>query len=230
MNNFKIFVNINIKLQKADIFINRDSNTEPAFSRILYLDNLIQLSSFEIFLKKTILETEKILNISFEKLYLMVEDARLNSIDISFKENFENKPIAKTTIEYLLQDLRQQFLDNHNDKIIAHMVIKKCKLDGEEYSNIPFEKKCKNFVLEISFIYLKKNLVSNLQELFKKYQIEIDKIICTNYAKSLLNIEVDYLSKAGIAVIAGNNLNEVNIVSKKTNKLGFFEKLFHIFT
>ena len=156
MNNFKIFVNINIKLQKADIFINRDSNTEPAFSRILYLDNLIQLSSFEIFLKKTILETEKILNISFEKLYLMVEDARLNSIDISFKENFENKPIAKTTIEYLLQDLRQQFLDNHNDKIIAHMVIKKCKLDGEEYSNIPFEKKCKNFVLEISFIYLKK--------------------------------------------------------------------------
>ena len=91
MNNFKIFVNINIKLQKADIFINRDSNTEPAFSRILYLDNLIQLSSFEIFLKKTILETEKILNISFEKLYLMVEDARLNSIDISFKENFENK-------------------------------------------------------------------------------------------------------------------------------------------
>ena len=230
MNNFKIFVNINIKLQKADIFINQDSNTEPAFSRILYLDNLVQLSSFEIFLKKTIIETEKILNISFENLYLMVEDVRLNSIDISFKENFENKPVARTTVEYLLQDLRQQFLDNHNDKIIAHMVIKKCKLDGEEYSNIPFEKKCKNFVLEISFIYLKKNLVSNLQELFKKYQIEIDKIICTNYAKSLLNIEVDDLLKAGIAVIAGNNLNEVNVVSKKTNKLGFFEKLFHIFT
>ena len=230
MNNFKIFVNINIKLQKADIFINQDSNTEPAFSRILYLDNLVQLSSFEIFLKKTIIETEKILNISFENLYLMVEDVRLNSIDISFKENFENKPVARTTVEYLLQDLRQQFLENHNDKIIAHMVIKKCKLDEEEYSNIPFEKKCKNFVLEISFIYLKKNLVSNLQELFKKHQIEIDKIICTNYAKSLLNIEVDDLSKAGIAVIDGNNLNEVNIISKKTNKLGFFEKLFHIFT
>ena len=160
----------------------------------------------------------------------MVEDVRLNSIDISFKENFENKPVARTTVEYLLQDLRQQFLENHNDKIIAHMVIKKCKLDEEEYSNIPFEKKCKNFVLEISFIYLKKNLVSNLQELFKKHQIEIDKIICTNYAKSLLNIEVDDLSKAGIAVIDGNNLNEVNIISKKTNKLGFFEKLFHIFT
>ena len=45
-----------------------------------------------------------------------------------------------------------------------------------------------------------------------------------------MEAEAAKLIGAGIAVIAGNNLNEVNIVSKKTNKLGFFEKLFHIFT
>ena len=61
-------------------------------------------------------------------------------------------------------------------------------------------------------------------------QIEINKIICTNYAKSLLNFDIDNLSRAGLAVLGDSNLNEVRVYSKKITKLGFFEKLFHIFT
>ena len=33
-----------------------------------------------------------------------------------------------------------------------------------------------------------------------------------------------------IVIDDNNNLNEVNVISKKINKLGFFEKLFHIFS
>ena len=33
-----------------------------------------------------------------------------------------------------------------------------------------------------------------------------------------------------LAVINESNLNEVTIISKKTTKLGFFERLFHIFS
>ena len=61
-------------------------------------------------------------------------------------------------------------------------------------------------------------------------QIEINKLICTNYAKSLLNTEIDDLHKASLAITNESNLNEVTIVSKKMTKLGFFEKLFHIFS
>ena len=42
--------------------------------------------------------------------------------------------------------------------------------------------------------------------------------------------EVDNLSKSGLNILNGTNLNEVGIIPKKTNKLGFFEKLFHIFS
>ena len=86
------------------------------------------------------------------------------------------------------------------------------------------------FFLEISFIYLKKIFVSNFEYLLKKHQIEVSRIICTNYARSLLDIDFDDISKAGIVAIENNNLNEVNVISKKINKFGFFEKLFHIFS
>ena len=65
----------------------------------------------------------------------------------------------------------------------------------------------------------------------KNHQIEIDKIICTNYAKSLLeNDFVDNLAEAGLRVLDGFNTKEVDINVKKMNKVGFFEKLFHIFS
>ena len=51
-----------------------------------------------------------------------------------------------------------------------------------------------------------------------------------DFGGDLSDIDFDDISKAGIAAIDNKNLNEVNIISKKINKSGFFEKLFHIFS
>ena len=84
--------------------------------------------------------------------------------------------------------------------------------------------------MDISFIYLQKSILSKLEIILKNHQIEINKTICTNYAKSLLNYDIDDLPRAALAALDNKNLNEVQTYSKKINKLGFFEKLFHIFT
>ena len=156
MINLNIFVNINIKLNQIDIIVNSNNNSNPVFSKKFDLDNLIKHNEFELVLKKIILEIEKKLNTSVNKLYLMIEDHQLNSIDISINENFENNAITKTSIEYLLQDLRQQIITNHSDKRIVHIIIKKCKLDDEEYNNIPFGKKCRNFFRNKLYLFEKK--------------------------------------------------------------------------
>ena len=127
MINLKIFVNISIKINQINIIVNSNNNPNPVFLKKFDLDNLIKHNQFELVLKKIILEIEKKLNISVNKLYLMIEDHQLNSIDISINENFENNAITKTSIEYLLQDLRQQIITNHADKKIVHVIIKKCK-------------------------------------------------------------------------------------------------------
>jgi hypothetical protein len=69
-----------------------------------------------------------------------------------------------------------------------------------------------------------------LENLFANYQIDINKIICTNYAKSLLDTDLNSLSEAGLKVIGGVNINEVLVKPKKLTKVGFFERLFHIFS
>ena len=235
MNDLQIFFNINIKQKQIDFLINSVNETNPIFLKNYILDEssgdqFLISKKMEIILKKTILEMEKKFHVAVDRVNLMIEDEELNIIDVTLKENFENRNINKTTIEYLLQDIKQQIVENHPEKKIIHIIIKKCFMDGEEYNNVPFGNKCKNLVIDISFIYLKKSILSELKILMKNHQIEINKIICTNYAKSLLNYDVNDLSRAGLAALNDSNLNEVGIYSKKIGKLGFFEKLFHIFT
>ena len=230
MNSFKIFININIFLKKIDVLINTDKEKIPVYSKSIKIQTSTIFEDLENILKKTILEIENKFRISVNNVNLMIEYQNLKSINITIKENFENKILSKTGIEYLLQDLRQQIIENHPEKKFVHMIFKKCFVDGEEYNNIPIGKNCKTFVIEVCFIYLKKDLINKLEILLRSHQIEINKLICTNYAKSLLNTEIDDLHKASLAVINESNLNEVTIVSKKMTKLGFFEKLFHIFS
>mgnify|MGYP001176496207 CR=1 FL=1 len=61
-------------------------------------------------------------------------------------------------------------------------------------------------------------------------QITIEKIICSNYAKSFIDdSNVKNISQIGHKLKHGFNKQEVVIVPKKIEKKGFFEKLFHLF-
>ena len=235
MSNFEIFFNIDIKDFKLNVFIVDKINGNNLLNEDFNFDKFSN-SNFSIIdkinniLKKLIVQIEKQINVSVSKINLMIEQEISHNIDLSIKTNFENKNIDKKNVEYIIQNLRQQLLINNPDKKFIHILVKKCLIDEEEYNIIPIGKKCKNFVVHLSFIYLPKKLLKGLEKLFNEHQIIINKVICTNYAKSLVVSEFDNLSKSGLNILRGTNLNEVGIISKKTNKLGFFEKLFHIFS
>ena len=147
------------------------------------------------------------------------------------KKNFDNKKIQKNQIEYLIEDLKQQILKNSSDIKIGHILVEYYFLDGEAYNKLPIGETCKDLVIQTRFICFSKVFTDSLEDLFFNYQIDINKIICTNYAKSLLeNDFVDNLAEAGLRVVDGFNTKEVDINSKKMIKVGFFEKLFHIFS
>ena len=235
MNNFQFFININLKNMIIDFIIISNDEINPIFHKSINLQNLdnnnLSFNNLDEIMKALILDVEKNLKkITFQKVNLMIEDPSLNSIDLTLKENMENKIINKNKIEYLLKDARYQLIKNHPEKYIAHIIIKKCYIDDEEYNYVPFEINCKNFIIDLSFIYLKKKLILQFEKLLKNQQLEVNKIICTNYAKSLLNDDIDNVSKAGLAALKDINLNEVSVILKKKAKMGFFEKIFHIFS
>ena len=181
-------------------------------------------------LRNAILDIERKFKSTVNKINLMVEKDYLTSIDLSIKQNFENKKIEKKNIEFLIQDLRLQLIKNNPDKKFVHILIRRCLVNNEEFHNIPIGTLCKNLIIEISFIYLSEKFIKNFEILLLKNQVEIKKVICTNYARSLLDYENDELSNAGMKVINNSNLNEVHILPKDVFKLGYFERLFNIFS
>ena len=76
----------------------------------------------------------------------------------------------------------------------------------------------------------KKNLIDFFYRIFKNFQIKLNSIICGNYALSLNEIDKSNLLEGGLKVVNGENMKEVYILPKKPTKLGFFEKIFHLFS
>ena len=160
----------------------------------------------------------------------MIDNPETLSIYASVKKNYDHKKIQKNQIEYLIQDLKQQILRNNSDIKIGHIIVEYYFVDGEIYNKLPIGEACKDLVIQTRFICFSKNFTDSLENLFSNYQIDINKIICTNYAKSLLEDDLNNLAEAGLRVIEGFNTNEVLVNPKKLTKVGVFEKLFHIFS
>lgn len=234
MNNLEFFLNLGPnkinailidKINKNKIF-NKDFDFENNFN-----DAKVVINNLNKILKDLIIEVEKKINNPINMINLMIDNPETLSIYISVKKNFDNKKIYKNQIEYLIEDLKQQILKNSSDIKIGHILVEYYFLDGEMYNKLPIGETCKDLVIQTRFICFSKVYTDSLEDLFFNYQIDINKIICTNYAKSLLeNDLIDNFGEAGLRVVDGFNTKEVDLNSKKMIKVGFFEKLFHIFS
>ena len=234
MNNLEFFLNLGPnkinailidKINKNKIF-NKDFDFENNFN-----DAKVVINNLNKILKNLIIEVEKKINNPINMVNLMIDNPETLSIYISVKKNFDNKKIYKNQIEYLIEDLKQQILKNNSDIKIGHILVEYYFLDGEMYNKLPIGETCKDLVIQTRFICFSKVYTDSLEDLFFNYQIDINKIICTNYAKSLLeNDLIDNFGEAGLRVVDGFNTKEVDLNSKKMIKVGFFEKLFHIFS
>ena len=151
-------------------------------------------------------------------------------INISTKINYDLTQIQKDQIQYLIQDLKQQILTSNKDLKILHIIIENYIIDGNKIYEIPLKMNCKNLIIEAKFICVKKNLADFFYRIFKNYQIKLNSVICGNYALSLNEIDKSNLLEGGLKVVNGENMKEVYILPKKPAKLGFFEKMFHLFS
>ena len=155
MNKNNIFININTEINKIHFIINNSISKKNVFYKYLYLeysidDKLNFQKNFERIFKEIVLEAERKLQIQIYDINLMIENKIIDAIEITIRKNFENKNIDKSSIEYLIQDIRQKIIENHSEKKIVHIVIKKCLMDNEEYNNIPIGKKCGKLTIELA--------------------------------------------------------------------------------
>ena len=84
--------------------------------------------------------------------------------------------------------------------------------------------------LEINFISISKDLGLEIEKILEKFQIRISKYLDQKYITNFFDRKDLELSNMTHQIETGINLNEVNLVPKMSNKTGFFEKFFQLFS
>jgi len=221
---FDVYFSLNQEKLSTGVFKKLDD------SLAFFNEESLKINSLEKSIEKNIKEVEKKIDAFVNSIFLMIDTDEKISIYISLMKKLDNKKIQIKDIHHLVQDAKQQIVRAHNDKIIAHIIVNKYNIDGLDYTSVPSDISCDKISIDVEFICFPKNLIKKIELLFNNFQISIDKIICSNYAKSFVNDKDESnICQLGYNLNKQFNKQEVVIVPKKVEKKGFFEKLFHLF-
>ena len=192
--------------------------------------NNLELESLSNFLNKNIFKVEKLLGKFVNSIFVVIDTDKILNINMSLKKKNYDQGIKLKNLEGLLIEAKDLFKENNKDYKIMHMLIKKYIINGESYLNFISDLKSDFICIEVNFICIPIELSSEINLILDKYHIQINRFLNTSYINNLIlnkEIETEYkISK----VLSGYNENEVNLVIKNPNKMGFFEKFFQLFS
>ena len=197
-SNFKTY--LFISHNKISISVNE----EKSFKQIYYTEaiiqndkNFLEINFLDNFLSHNIFELEKKINEFIKSVYIIVDLKNLFSLKVSMKKNSFENIINKKILAHLLIEAKNQCKKSLINNEIIHILIDNYKIDGREFLQLPENLECKNFSIDIQFICLPTEFVKDLENVLKRYQIIINKIVCANYVKNFLKEKI---------VIYSNNL------------------------
>ena len=181
------------------------------------------------FLKKNIFEIEKKIENFLNNIFLILDYKTFFPVQISIRKNLGGKLITTENINYLLNDTKKDCHKTFLGKKIIHIILDRYLVDEKSFLDLPSAVTCNFLSLDISFFCLSNKEIKNFEEILKKYQIIITKILSAEYVRSLFNQNDHDIILMAKLVKDGYNKNEVEMLEKKQQKIGFFERFFHLF-
>ena len=193
------------------------------------LDN-IDFEKLNFFLSNNIFEIERVINEFVKKIVVIVDIDQFFFTDLSIKKKFDQNFFDLKSLNYLLNEAKENCRETIDNRKIIHMIIKNYCIDNKNYNLFPKQKKFDNISLDIQFICLSNSLIKSLEEVLRNYQISLSKILCAEYIRKFLTDDRGDIFQMTHMIEEGHNSNEVKLVSKKRENKGFFEKFFNFFS
>ena len=203
-------------IYKKEIFINNKSNQ-------------IDLNFLDNFLNENIFKIEKRLDEFIKSIFLIIDHQNIFSICLSIKNKFDNVKINSDSMHKLLFEAKSCCNKTLEDLDILHMKIDQFCIDGTYFKSLPEKKNCNNLSIDVTYICLPKRITKNIEDVLRKYQISLDRILSLAYLNSFLDKKNENLYLTAQKILDGFNENEVYIADKNFKKLGFFERFFNFF-
>ena len=191
--------------------------------------NQIDLNFLDNFLNENIFKIEKKLNEFVKNIFLIIDHQNIFSIHLSIKNKFDNININSDSMHKLLLEAKSCCKKTLEDLDILHMKIDQFYIDGTYFKTLPKKKNCNNLSIDVSYICLPKKISKTIENVLRKYQISLDRMLSLDYLNSFLDDKNENLYATAQKILDGFNENEVFIADRNSKKLGFFEKFFNFF-
>ena len=207
----------NINLYKEELsFENNSENID-----FVYLNK---------FLEENIFKIEKLNGDFIENIFLIVKSLDVVNLEIGIKKkNYENS-VNKKYLVNAVTEVKDLVKETYQDSKIIHIIIKNLQINDNDFLSIQKSFESKDLGLEMSFISIHHNLIFKLEKILEKYQIKINRYLCGSYIGEFSRVHGAEFSTMANKIIRGFNKNEVELVKKNEENIGFFEKFFQLFS
>ena len=212
-NNFKTFFDCGLSKIRAATF-NSNNNNEIFYAESEFFTDQ---SYLELKIQKIINSLEKDSKEYVNDINLMIDSPKMLSVAISLSKKLDGSKLKQTNIRFLVQEAKQQILKHYTNHNIVHIIINNYKIDDIDYTYLPNEIECSFISLDILFICLPTDLVLYYKNIFSKFNILVDQIICSSYTKSI-NYK-DSLNPSGYISFIDVGFNKTSVISYFNDKI-----------
>ena len=193
-------------------------------------DDLISDKDSVSFIEEIILEFEKESQSFIKNVNIIVDKDHSKEIRASIKKKLVNDKIEKEDIENTIFELKKIVQENNENFLINYIRINNFSVDGKNYQNFNEIQNGEILCLEVKFEIIKKELEKKIRSKLSLLQIDVEKL----FSVKSLNLIPNDNDEEDFNAAASNlyydfDENQVFMVQKNREKLGFFEKLFHLF-
>ena len=222
-----------ISYGKFEIFLLDIKNHKDIYQEEFKFRDVSEKLDFNLlndFLENNIFKIEKLAGNFVNNINIVIENKSILTSNIGIKKKNYTEKITDIILESMLTDVKDLFKENYNQHKLLHMIIDKYIIDGVSYSSLQDQISNNEICLEIKLISIPNLLILEIENILKKYQIQVNNFLDKRYVKDFfLDKQLD-ISQMAHKLKNGMNKKEVQITTKYTKKIGFFEKFFQLFS
>ena len=219
-----------ISKNKYQIFVYDKNNLKNLYNEEIKNNDEIELTNLSKFLDENIYKIEKKINTFIRNIILIIEDDKILDVAISVKKKKYEKRILQKYLENSLVEVKNIFRENYQNQIIMHMIVGN---NDENEKNFLLNNDNNNddyLFLEVNFISIANNFTFYFDKLLESHQIKISRYMSYKYIKSYISEDSRELSMMANKLNNSFNKNEIQLISKNVENIGFFEKFFQLFS
>ena len=183
MNNLDTVIDFGSKNLRLGVF---NQSSEIIYSSNIKIIEDSENENLDKSLDKLIRDAEKQLSTHLIDVNVLYDSSEYNFLELSIKKYFDQPTFISKYYKSLVEEAKFIISENNFRDQVVHIVINNMIADDDiKLENIFEDIKVKSLILELKFICLKKSLISNLLNKFKKKNLNILNIYCSSYVKSI---------------------------------------------